>query len=55
MTRMWLVDPYHVLSTGEEWVYSVAFICSGLVSVFLEMPASYQLRDLLRQWTVQGL
>jgi len=53
---MWLVDQYHVLSAGEEWVCSVAFICSNLscFSVFLEMPASYQLRDLLRQWDLGG-
>lgn len=29
MTRMWLVDPYHVLSTGEEWVCSVALLWLG--------------------------
>lgn len=47
---MWLVD--NVLSAGEEWVCSVAFICSSLScsSAFVEMTAAYQLRNLLRQW-----
>lgn len=42
----------HVLSDGEEWVCSVAFLCSSLScsSVFVAMTADYQLRNLLRQW-----
>lgn len=38
---MWLVDC--VLSDGEEWVCSVAFLCSSVFcsSVFVEMTADY--------------
>lgn len=41
-----------VLSDGEEWVCSMASVCSSLFcsSVSVEMTAVYQLRNLLRQW-----
>lgn len=44
----------HLLSDGEEWVCSVAFICSSLScsSVFVEMTSVYQLRNLVRRWSL---
>lgn len=42
----------HVLSDGEEWVCTVAFICSSLSfsSVFVALTSVYHLRNLVRQW-----